>query len=1570
MKTKKLILILSLCLLLIVLSACSMGGNDVSKAYDTAMNEMKKGNYAQAAEVLSGISFYEDSLNLSQYCRAQAYASEEKYDDALQILMEIGNYRDSAQCYAYYYARSNENEGATPFHRAYTADLYDAELLHGFRDASGRARIIREALYQEGIEAEEQEDWSQASTIFNALGRYQDSNTRYQYAEGRIAEAEGDQKTDAYAKATIFYENAGQFSDSKERMEDCLKKAREKADALINDGEFDDAEVIIETLGHRYGENYLTRIGDAREQARQDEINRQIKKADALVEAKNYDEAREIYLSVGENKKADDTLRMKAETLGKEGNFDEAREIFLELGDKEQGTEMLYLKANVLEKEGNKQEAADLFYSIREYKDSRTKHFNIGVGMIETDPAIASAILLKDKEYEGTVDLLYQIADKASSEGNYTLSVLVFSELGSVKDCKLRMTKDLYLYGKQLLEDGQNEEAAAAFEKLSGVGSADLYQNMARYAAAEKLEADGAYSGAATAFALLEDYKDSKERSQKCTYAYGIEKKKAAEYAMAIELFSSLGQYADSEKQVVECTYLWACLLEEGKKWSEAISLFAGLNEYRDSAERFMACNNQLGESQLVDGESEKAYESFSIGGDVNGQARAALAVAEMLKSELKLADALEWYQKAIILPETEKETIEIASSLLEIEEDELAEGYASVIIGSEKNQEILYTLAIRSLERQDEDAAMRQMQKAGDNADASERFKEMLKTRVDTLVAQEKYEAAAELCASFGDQEQADVLLKQKEEKEEEERLRAEEANRAAHQERIDEANSYVEQKEYDAAAEIFTEIGEEELAEQVLAQKKAEEEAEREKEEEEKRRQYKAREEDGNALLAAGDYEGAIAVFKELGNQDMINEVIYQKAEALNQPDLYLGISDYKDSREKHYLAGKKLIETDPEQAFKIMAADIAYENTQETLYELADKESKAGNYHLSSTIFSTLSLQPLDMNALRPDCNMRAIQDMYQYGLSLKENGEWKLAAEIFKELDGLGQSGKYLDETHYGIADELEKNGKYAQAALSFEALGTYSDAAERAKENRYKEALGLMEKKEFSQAKARLEVLGQYKDSVNKITECQYYLGCALFDRGEYKQAIDIFVSAENYEDVGEKIKACYDGLGDAEISSAEQMIRQNYVLQAAKAGEKAYEYYQKADDKDKSISAALLTASCYQKESNLQEAIPWYLKTGEKGQPFLSGITNYFIITEQNDAAEEMLKKINDEESKEQLYTIANKKLEEGDLEGALQLFAENGDYTAETLPVGEFLNRYGVINRKVDIYNGPSTSSSKNGNPIAASKCVYLIMNVMNDDGEIWTRVNYKDNIGYISSDCITLLDENASRIYDDAQTTPAPIYSAVESLPSGVPINQYGSINHYVNLRSGPSVDSKLAGEPLSVGKRVYIVLNETNARGEIWLKVRYNNKDGYIKSEYIDLVSVEKSDDASETNEEENNDLTGKPRMGISVTTSDGQGGTYPRGVYVIEVEKKSPADKGGVKAGDIIVEVNGQIISSVNDEVEIISQLREGDEVALKVFRPARVTDAASGRISTDGKYVDVTVTLAMLDAEGK
>jgi len=108
-----------------------------------------------------------------------------------------------------------------------------------------------------------------------------------------------------------------------------------------------------------------------------------------------------------------------------------------------------------------------------------------------------------------------------------------------------------------------------------------------------------------------------------------------------------------------------------------------------------------------------------------------------------------------------------------------------------------------------------------------------------------------------------------------------------------------------------------------------------------------------------------------------------------------------------------------------------------------------------------------------------------------------------------------------------------------------------------------------------------------------------------------------------------------------------------------------------------------------------------------------------------------------------------------------------------------------------------------------------------------------------------------------------------------------------------------------------------------------------------------------------------LSGKPRMGVTVTTVKNTQGLLPRGAYVVEVQKDSPAEAAGMQVGDIMVEINGEVITSVSQEIEIVGKLKEGDEVAVKVFRPAEVED---GQIkSADGEYVDLTVKLAVIDA---
>jgi len=57
----------------------------------------------------------------------------------------------------------------------------------------------------------------------------------------------------------------------------------------------------------------------------------------------------------------------------------------------------------------------------------------------------------------------------------------------------------------------------------------------------------------------------------------------------------------------------------------------------------------------------------------------------------------------------------------------------------------------------------------------------------------------------------------------------------------------------------------------------------------------------------------------------------------------------------------------------------------------------------------------------------------------------------------------------------------------------------------------------------------------------------------------------------------------------------------------------------------------------------------------------------------------------------------------------------------------------------------------------------------------------------------------------------------------------------------------------------------------------------------------------------------------------------------GVIVSDVKEKSPAEKAGLKAGDIIVEVNGVKIQDQKTIVALFQEARAGDTMKLKVYR---------------------------------
>lgn len=84
------------------------------------------------------------------------------------------------------------------------------------------------------------------------------------------------------------------------------------------------------------------------------------------------------------------------------------------------------------------------------------------------------------------------------------------------------------------------------------------------------------------------------------------------------------------------------------------------------------------------------------------------------------------------------------------------------------------------------------------------------------------------------------------------------------------------------------------------------------------------------------------------------------------------------------------------------------------------------------------------------------------------------------------------------------------------------------------------------------------------------------------------------------------------------------------------------------------------------------------------------------------------------------------------------------------------------------------------------------------------------------------------------------------------------------------------------------------------------------------------------------------------GIDVDEAKSKRYNVVQGVYVQSVENFSAAEKAGLKAGDVIIEVNGTVIKTMDELNTIKNSHKIGDKLTLKINR--------------DGKEKEVTLTL--------
>ena len=221
---KKLLPVAAAAIVVIAIAGALIAGNvKKNRAYESAQALLSAGEYSQAIEAFSALDGYKDAescraeaeaalteqQNTEAYASAQELLKDGKFDEAIAAFTALGDYSDSVTQVTAAKQQKQETEQEAENRAAYEA----AE------------RLLTVGNYDAAIEA------------FTALGDYADASDRAAEAEAakQAAEEEAANKEayaaaekllgeKKYADAKAAFEALGEYSDAKEKAEECQKQ--------------------------------------------------------------------------------------------------------------------------------------------------------------------------------------------------------------------------------------------------------------------------------------------------------------------------------------------------------------------------------------------------------------------------------------------------------------------------------------------------------------------------------------------------------------------------------------------------------------------------------------------------------------------------------------------------------------------------------------------------------------------------------------------------------------------------------------------------------------------------------------------------------------------------------------------------------------------------------------------------------------------------------------------------------------------------------------------------------------------------------------------------------------------------------------------------------------------------------------------------------------------------------------------------------------------------------------------------------------------------------------------------
>ncbi|MBQ4451069.1 MAG: trypsin-like peptidase domain-containing protein [Clostridia bacterium] len=153
-------------------------------------------------------------------------------------------------------------------------------------------------------------------------------------------------------------------------------------------------------------------------------------------------------------------------------------------------------------------------------------------------------------------------------------------------------------------------------------------------------------------------------------------------------------------------------------------------------------------------------------------------------------------------------------------------------------------------------------------------------------------------------------------------------------------------------------------------------------------------------------------------------------------------------------------------------------------------------------------------------------------------------------------------------------------------------------------------------------------------------------------------------------------------------------------------------------------------------------------------------------------------------------------------------------------------------------------------------------------------------------------------------------------------------------------------------------------------IGMAIPVNTAKPIIQEAIVKVLTGEvvKADDVSGTDSSATAKSGDKPMLGVTGSAINTQNSYYvymgllPGGMLIDEVSENSPAAAAGIQPYDVIVEVDGQIASSVTVIRNALDAHAYGDIIKVKVYRCEGLKDAQSATDVGEGEYIDFDVTL--------